>query len=545
MSCKEDEPAATVAMSGFTPTSAFAGETVTITGANFSTLPGDNLVMINGIAATVSSATHTTLKIIVPTQATSGRISVTVNDNTAISASDLTVLQITITEFSPASGIPGTTVVIGGANFSNLPLNNQVSFNGVTATVLTATQTQLTVKVPESATTGKITVTIAGSTATSQGDFSVLQTVIAGFTPSAATVGSAVMITGSNFSANPAENVVKFNDAVATVTSSSNTQLTVIVPPEATNGKLSVTINGKTTSSLPDFTVLLPLITSFSPAATQVGSQLTIHGEHFSPAPIENVVKFYSNVDATILSATENQLVVTVPKDCYSGKISVTVNGKTAISAHDFQLPIPFPVSFFPEIGVPSIPVVIKGTDFSPIASYNIVRFNGVEATVTAATATRLNVVVPEGATTGKISVESGQSTTMAGDFVICESASELVISQIAITSIADDKKSFTFEFNVTNVGGLEADLAKIVLHGRVSPDETSSTGDPDVGDVSLASGGILETGESYLVTNTCDLGPANTVITHPYLIFSILSSSSGALPECSTSNNVAAIKIE
>jgi hypothetical protein len=55
----------------------------------------------------------------------------------------------TIASFSPASGVPNSTVVtISGNNFNITPVNNFVYFGGVRATVVSASATQLTVTVP-------------------------------------------------------------------------------------------------------------------------------------------------------------------------------------------------------------------------------------------------------------------------------------------------------------------------------------------------------------------------------------------------------------
>jgi len=79
-----------------------------------------------------------------------------------------------ITSFSPVSGTPGTTVVITGTGFSKTASENVVTFNDVIATVSSSTATSITVVVPETATTGKISVTNATLTATSATDFEVL-----------------------------------------------------------------------------------------------------------------------------------------------------------------------------------------------------------------------------------------------------------------------------------------------------------------------------------------------------------------------------------
>ena len=79
----------------------------------------------------------------------------------------------TITSFTPTSGVAETTVIITGTNFSTTASANTVTFNGTTATVSSATATQLTVAVPSGATTGKIAVTENSVSATSASDFTV------------------------------------------------------------------------------------------------------------------------------------------------------------------------------------------------------------------------------------------------------------------------------------------------------------------------------------------------------------------------------------
>jgi gliding motility-associated-like protein len=79
----------------------------------------------------------------------------------------------TITNFTPTSGPVGTTVTINGTNFDTTPANNTVTFNGITAVVTASSATSITVTVPAGATTGKISVTVAGNTATSVADFTV------------------------------------------------------------------------------------------------------------------------------------------------------------------------------------------------------------------------------------------------------------------------------------------------------------------------------------------------------------------------------------
>lgn len=81
---------------------------------------------------------------------------------------------LAIFNFTPQRGGPGQTVTIQGQAFDPAPANDTVQFNGTAATVLSASPTTLTVIVPGQATTGPISVTVAGQTATSTVNFTVL-----------------------------------------------------------------------------------------------------------------------------------------------------------------------------------------------------------------------------------------------------------------------------------------------------------------------------------------------------------------------------------
>ena len=159
-------------ISSFSPSSGTAGTSVTITGENFSTTAASNSVAFNGTSATVTSAKSTEIVATVPSGATTGRISVTVNNLTATSSSDFTVTP-SITSFSPTSGSVGTTVTITGTGFDTAMANDVAKFNGVTAAVTGATSTEIVTTVPSGATTGQITITVDGKSAISSSIFTV------------------------------------------------------------------------------------------------------------------------------------------------------------------------------------------------------------------------------------------------------------------------------------------------------------------------------------------------------------------------------------
>jgi YD repeat-containing protein len=168
---------------------------------------------------------------------------------------------LTLTGFTPASGLVGARITLTGTGFSTTPGNNTVKFNGVQANVISATLTQLAVDVPAGATTGLITVTNPNGSVTSASPFVVVSAIaptIISFSPAISPVGTVVTISGANFDATAENNIVKFNGRDAEVTASTSTSITTIVPNQATSGKISVTTPGGTAVSPTDFFVGSP-----------------------------------------------------------------------------------------------------------------------------------------------------------------------------------------------------------------------------------------------------------------------------------------------
>jgi YD repeat-containing protein len=82
-------------------------------------------------------------------------------------------------------------------------------------------------------------------------------------------------------------------------------------------------------------------------------------------------------------------------------------------------------VEFTPTSGPVGTQVLIYGTGFSATPANNAVTFNGVAATVSAATANKLTATVPSGATTGPIGVVAGtNSAASSASFTVTSGTS-------------------------------------------------------------------------------------------------------------------------
>ncbi len=98
---------------------------------------------------------------------------------------------------------------------------------------------------------------------------------VGGFNPTSGSVGTSVMITGSNFTG---ATTVAFNGmAASSFTVNSNTQITATVPSGASTGPISVTTGGGTGTSAANFTVTAAGATlTASPPSVAAGATVTV-----------------------------------------------------------------------------------------------------------------------------------------------------------------------------------------------------------------------------------------------------------------------------
>ena len=378
---------------------------------------------------------------------------------------------LVVSSFTPEMGAVGEAVMITGTGFSTTATDNTVTFLGeeandadnVEAIVSTSpapTAASLSVSVPSTAQTGKISVMVGTAADTSAASFTVTGTtpapaapVVLNFSPLEGEVGISVTITGENFSDMPSENEVGFGGVMAAdPTSASTTSLVVLVPSGAVTGRVSVTVGGQTGTSSTDFTVTAPapdppVVLSFSPSEGEVGISVTIIGENFSATASENEVRFGGMMAAAPTSASTTSLTVRVPSGARTGSISVAVGGQTGTSSTDFTvtgttpaLDPPVVLSFSPLEGEVGTSVTITGDNFSATASANEVRFGGVMAAEpTSASTTSLTVRVPSGARTGRISVAvGGQTGTSSTDFTVTGTTPEPTAFSVPLSSEGD-----------------------------------------------------------------------------------------------------------
>ena len=232
-------------------------------------------------------------------------------------------------------------------------------------------------------------------------------------------VGSQLAIAGANFCAVSGNDNVTFTGGVrATVDNVVNgTNLVVTVPAGAQTGPIRITTPGGTFLSFRSFAVS-PKITGFSPGSGGRDAEVTISGYNFGSTPAVS----FGGASASIVSASDNEVVATVPPDAITGAITVMTSDGTATSTGFFSVQ-PTVVGFTPTSGRVGDNVTITGYNFDDSSpSATSVTFHGVAADIVPGTLARTSLVaaVPPGADNGAITVTTaGGQAISAWSFTV------------------------------------------------------------------------------------------------------------------------------
>lgn len=152
--------------------------------------------------------------------------------------------QVVIIQFLPDHGSEGTTVTISGIGFSPTPGQNSVSFNGSTATVISATATEVVATVPVGVTTGTVMVTSPNGSDTSSQSFTVTANsgapTITSINPTLAVPSTSITINGTNFDPTPGNTKVYFNVTKDIAASVGATSISTAIPSLATSGPVRI-----------------------------------------------------------------------------------------------------------------------------------------------------------------------------------------------------------------------------------------------------------------------------------------------------------------
>lgn len=165
--------------------------------------------------------------------------------------------------------------------------------------------------------------------------------------------------------------------------------------------------------------LIQPNVKTISDVRAKIGDLFTINGNDFN----ENgtyIVKF-NDVQSKVKEIKNTYLKVEIPEDATSGEITLTYDNKTTKIGTIIITKFPTIESISPEKAIIGNTISITGTNFVLEETY-VVKFQEIEAKIIEVSTTKLIVEVPEGATSGEVSIIYENETKMIGSITILQS---------------------------------------------------------------------------------------------------------------------------
>jgi len=389
-------------INNISPSSAGYGQTVTITGTNFSGIVSQvRFGNVDVLSFTVVSPT--TITAVVGTGAT-GNVTVTSNYGTGTIAG-FTYLPIpVVNSFAPVSAGAGGTVTISGYNFTG---TTSASFGGVAAASFTVVNATTITAVVGAGASGSVKVTNTFGNDSRPGFTFYPAPTITSFSPTVGWSGTVVTVNGTNFN-NITGVSVGGQSYTGSYTYVSPTQIQITIQPQGASGSIDIATWGGL-GSLPGFVFEpQPFVTAISPTEAGTGMAVNITGTHFNGSTAVTL----GGVPVSSFTINSPTSITAIVGAGASGNVIVTNSYGSNTSSPYFTFSSrPIIYSFSPTSGPVGSVVTINGGNFSTVPSNNIVYFGSVRATVLSSTIYTLSVVVPAGATYRSITVTNNYLT--------------------------------------------------------------------------------------------------------------------------------------
>ena len=302
----------------------------------------------------------------------------------------------------PRHGRPGTRVVFTG---KELQLVSEVKFGSALADwePLTVIDSQgrphvfeIHATVPNTATTARPILATPVGDITMPMPFAVAPR-ITGFHPGRGWDGSIVTIEGQNFTGVTA---VKFGGRPASFSVTAATQIRAVVPPNVTDGAITVSHDETGTGGEP-FIVAGPgpIIDSLDSWVGAPGDSVVIRGVNFKPV----VAVWFGNVRAGFSVVADTQLKATVPVVA-SGKITLASALGQAVTEDFFTITrAPVITSVSPPVAAPGMKVTLRGVNFRQVTAVHVGAARA--AGQSTPSPQQLDFTVPANATRGLVKV--------------------------------------------------------------------------------------------------------------------------------------------
>jgi|GEM_PF-1210249 len=231
-------------ITSISPTTARAGDSITITGTNFGSTQGTGQVWLGSkLAGSYVSWTNTQIVATVASGATSGVAQVKQSGVWGNQIA-LTVITPVISSVSPTTARAGDSITITGTGFGSTQGSGQVWLGSKLAGSITSwSDTSIVATVASGSVTGTAQVQ-QGGVWNNYGTFTVITPVLSSISPTSGPVGTQVTFTGTGFGTTQGSGKVWLANKYATVVSWSDTQVVATVIAGSSTSASQVYQNG-------------------------------------------------------------------------------------------------------------------------------------------------------------------------------------------------------------------------------------------------------------------------------------------------------------
>jgi len=389
---------------------AISAGTLIIRGINFDPTASGNTVQLSSGDANVASATATQLTLLFTSASSLGNLTAVVTSFGGSSGNPVQVATViaapTVVPSTAVLATSATTLFVAGSGFDPEMTTASVQLSTGNATITSVTATQLTLLLTAAPSPGPLTA-IASSYGGASGQPVQVANIVQApsitlATANLATSATSLFIAGANFDSTAGGTTVLLNTGNATITSVTETQLTLQLTSPPSVGNLTAVVSSYAGSSGAVQVATATAVTVF-PDVTNLASTasaLVINGTGFDAAGVQVTL---SSGGATVSSITPTQITMQFTSVPSPGVLTAVVASYGGTSGSPVQVANVVAVSVAENaatLAQNAPTLVIGGAGFDPLGC--TVALSSGDAIITAATSTQLTVQLTATPSTGE-----------------------------------------------------------------------------------------------------------------------------------------------
>ena len=314
---------------------------------------------------------------------------------------------------------------------------------------------------------------------------------VTGITPEYGWTGDQFNVVGENFGGATSFFKVYIGKNETEILSCSDKQVKVVVPDDATSGKVYVEFMGDTISSSffykvmgqPSVETMFPLFgeNENTKCWSMPGNEITLMGEMLGGTKDDVSLRFNkSATDAEITSWSENEIKVKVPSDAQSGAITLKIGSQEVNVPYELLLVNPLTIeSVAPEEGYAGCEVQIIGKGFGDASTLEGTKvwFGGKAGTVKDVKDETITVLAPQNLSEGEYVIKvltPFEEKTSELKYTVNPDPTELIAKGVEegsgylgnVITVTGNNLPETVEDIIVNVGGIDTEVIEKTDNG-------------------------------------------------------------------------------